>query len=71
VLASRGVRIVADVTLEDVMYDDFDMIILPGGMLGTIDFDQDSRIHAILKRLNQTEKCDLCGTAGSSECGFT
>jgi len=56
VLASRGVRLVSDVTLDDVMYDDFDMIILPGGLSGAIHLDEDSRIHAILKRLNQSEK---------------
>lgn len=56
VLCSRGVRIVADATLEDVMYDDFDMIILPGGMSGATHLDEDSRIHAILKRLNQSGK---------------
>ena len=54
VLASRGVRIVADVRLEDVMYDDFDMMILPGGMPGATHLDEDPRIHAILKRLKQS-----------------
>lgn len=56
VLCSRGVRIVADVTLEDVMYDDLDMMILPGGMPGATHLDEDPRIHAILKRLIQSEK---------------
>lgn len=56
VVGSRGVRIVADFTLEDVMYDDLDMMILPGGMPGATHLDDDPRIHAILKRLIQTEK---------------
>jgi len=56
VLASRGVRLVTDITLDDVMYDDFDMIILLGGLSGATHLDEDSRIHAILKRLNQAEK---------------
>lgn len=56
VKASRGVRLIADVWLDDVMYDDFDMIILPGGLPGATHLDQDPRIHAILKRLNQSQK---------------
>jgi 4-methyl-5(b-hydroxyethyl)-thiazole monophosphate biosynthesis len=36
--------------------DDFDMIILPGGLAGATHLDQDPRIHAILKRLNRSEK---------------
>tara|TARA_R110002049_G_scaffold62592_13_gene167069 strand:- start:220 stop:780 length:561 start_codon:yes stop_codon:yes gene_type:complete len=56
VLGSRGVRVVADVRLDDVMYDDFDMLLLPGGMSGATHLDDDPRIHAILKRLNQSDK---------------
>lgn len=56
VLCSRGVRIIADVKLDDVMYDDFDMMILPGGMPGATHLDDDPRVHALLKRLNQAEK---------------
>jgi 4-methyl-5(b-hydroxyethyl)-thiazole monophosphate biosynthesis len=54
--ASRGVQLVADLTLEDVMFDDFDMVVLPGGQPGTEHLDEDPRIHAILKRLSQANK---------------
>ncbi len=56
ITASRGVRLMADTTLENVIYDDFDMIILPGGMPGTTNLDEDSHIHALLKRLHQSGK---------------
>jgi protein deglycase len=56
VIASRGVRLVADVWLEDVMQDDFDMIVLPGGLPGATHLNDDPRIHTILKRLNQSGK---------------
>jgi 4-methyl-5(b-hydroxyethyl)-thiazole monophosphate biosynthesis len=56
VLGSRGVRIVADVTLEDVMYDDLDVMIFPGGIAGARHLNEDPRFHAILKRLIQSEK---------------
>lgn len=54
--ASRGVQLVADVMLEDIMLDDFDMIVLPGGQPGTDHLNDDPRIHAILKRLVQADK---------------
>lgn len=56
VKASRGVQLVADVTLEAVMYDGFDMIILPGGQPGTDNLNADPRIHGTLKRLAQNNK---------------
>jgi 4-methyl-5(b-hydroxyethyl)-thiazole monophosphate biosynthesis len=54
VAASRGVHLIADTTLENVIYDYFDMIILPGGQPGTNNLNQDIHIHAILKRLHQS-----------------
>ncbi|NOQ81969.1 MAG: DJ-1 family protein [Methylophaga sp.] len=56
VSASRGVRLVADTTLENVIYDDFDMIILPGGLPGATNLNADPHIHAILKRLHSSGK---------------
>jgi len=56
ITASRGVRIQADTHLENVIYDDFDMIILPGGLPGSTHLDEDSHIHAILKRHYQLDK---------------
>lgn len=56
VAASRGVRIVADTTLDNVIYDDFDMIILPGGLPGSTHLNDDVRIHALLKRHYQSNK---------------
>lgn len=52
--ASRGVHIVADTRLNDVIYDDFDMIVLPGGMPGSTNLEHDLHIHAILKRHHQS-----------------
>ena len=56
VKASRGVQLVADATLEDIMFDDFDMMLLPGGQPGTDHLNDDPRIHAPLKRLVQANK---------------
>ena len=54
--ASRGVRLFADTTLDEVVYDDFDMLVLPGGQPGANNLDADSRIHAIIKRLHHSGK---------------
>ncbi|MDV6237132.1 DJ-1/PfpI family protein [Leptospira ellisii] len=49
VTASRGVRILADKTLDEVRSDDFDMIVLPGGNGGTRALGSDPRISEILR----------------------
>lgn len=56
VKASRGVRLVADTTLDRVIHDDFDMLVLPGGMPGSTYLNEDPRIHAIIKKLNLNNK---------------
>jgi 4-methyl-5(b-hydroxyethyl)-thiazole monophosphate biosynthesis len=45
-----------DTTLDSVDADDFDMVVLPGGLPGADYLDADPRIHAILKRLHQQGK---------------
>lgn len=51
VRASRGVLLLPDTTLEQVMKQDFDMIVLPGGQPGTNNLDADPRIHALIARM--------------------
>jgi len=51
VTASRGVRIIPDATLDDVIDQDFDMMVLPGGLPGADHLDRDPRVHSLLKRL--------------------
>lgn len=50
VVASRGTVLVPDATLDEVLDDDFDMIVLPGGLPGAQHLDEDPRVHALLKR---------------------
>ena len=50
VKASRGTVLLADTTLEQVLNQDFDMVVLPGGLPGATHLDEDPRIHALLKR---------------------
>ena len=51
VRASRGVTLIPDATLDDVFNDAFDMMVLPGGLPGADNLDQDPRIHGLLKKL--------------------
>ena len=53
VTASRAVRLLADTPLDQVIYNEFDMIVLPGGLPGAENLNNDPRIHAVLKRIYQ------------------
>ncbi len=56
IVASRGVRLIADALLDEVLDDDYDMIVLPGGLPGADHLDNDVRIHTLLKRLHEQGK---------------
>jgi 4-methyl-5(b-hydroxyethyl)-thiazole monophosphate biosynthesis len=51
VRASRGVTLVPDAELDAVLGDDFDMIVLPGGLPGADHLDHDPRIRTLLRRM--------------------
>jgi len=50
VVASRQTTLIPDTTLEEVLDDDFDMIVLPGGLPGADNLNQDKRLHQIISR---------------------
>jgi len=56
VIASRGMKLVADHLLDDVLEKDFDMIVLPGGLPGADHLNNDPRIQKIVKRLAANNK---------------
>ncbi|MES2369214.1 DJ-1 family glyoxalase III [Thiobacillus thioparus] len=49
VKASRGVQLVPDLTLDRALQDDYDMVVLPGGMPGAAHLKADPRILQLLK----------------------
>ena len=51
VKASRDVQLVPDVTLDVALQDDYDMVVLPGGMPGASHLKEDARILALLKKM--------------------
>lgn len=50
VTASRGVRLIPDTSLDRVMDEEFDMIVLPGGLPGADHLDRDPRIRSLLQK---------------------
>jgi len=49
IVASRGTKLIADTTLDQVLNQEFDMVVLPGGLPGADYLNEDPRIHEILK----------------------
>ncbi len=56
VRASRGVTLIADTTLDEVLDGEFDMIVLPGGSVGADHLDSDPRIGELLARMAKSGK---------------
>ncbi len=56
VKASRGTVLLPDTTLEQAMQQDFDMLVLPGGLPGADHLNQDPRIHSLLKKFIENNK---------------
>lgn len=56
VKASRGVQLVPDTTLDAALADDYDMVVLPGGMPGAANLKADARILELLKRMAAADK---------------
>jgi len=50
---SRGVMLTPDSTLDAVVQNDFDMIVLPGGQPGTNHLKADPRVQKLLQRMSQ------------------
>lgn len=56
VKASRGVQLVPDVTLDVALQDNYDMLVLPGGMPGAQYLKEDMRILELLKAMASAGK---------------
>jgi len=56
VTASRGMKLVPDKKLQDVLDVEFDMIVLPGGLPGADHLNNDQRIQTLVKKLAVNNK---------------
>lgn len=62
VKASRGVMLLPDTTLDEALKQDYDMLVLPGGMPGMTNLKNDPRIIALLQKMASAGKftCAIC-----------
>ncbi|MFV1973383.1 MAG: DJ-1 family glyoxalase III [Thiohalobacterales bacterium] len=51
VTASRGMVLVPDMTLDEALGQDFDMVVLPGGLPGADHLENDARLGVLLKQM--------------------
>jgi len=58
IIASRGVVLIADNQLDEVIRHHFDLIVLPGGLPGADHLNADPRIHRLLQK--QAQQGRLC-----------
>lgn len=56
VTASRGVKLVPDTDLDTALQQEYDMVVLPGGLPGADHLDNDPRIKTLLKKMANDEK---------------
>ncbi len=56
VKASRGTVHLPDTTLDEALKREYDMVVLPGGLLGSDYLNADPRIHTILKKTADADK---------------
>jgi 4-methyl-5(b-hydroxyethyl)-thiazole monophosphate biosynthesis len=54
VTGSHGITVLADAALDAVVADDYDMIVLPGGMPGAEHLKNDPRVISLLRRCAAT-----------------
>ena len=53
---ANGITLIADVSIDDVVEDEYDMIVLPGGIPGAEYLRDDLRIQALLKSFKTKKK---------------
>lgn len=56
VVASRGMKLLPDKVLDDVLDEAFDMIVLPGGLPGADHLNNDPRIQSLVKKMAADNK---------------
>lgn len=56
VIASRGVVLLADMTLDDALLHEYDMVVLPGGQPGADNLERDERVAELLDKMAESGK---------------
>ena len=65
VCGARGIRVVTDLSMDDIDLAQTDMIVLPGGMPGTTNLYADKRVTSAVRAMYDAEKyvaaiCAVC-----------
>lgn len=55
VKGTHGIEVKADIVLDDMRVDDFSMIVLPGGLLGTNHLAENQKLKEILKEFDKKD----------------
>lgn len=53
---AHGINVQADTLFEDMIYEEQDMLVLPGGMPGTLNLGRHKGLEALLRKFYQKEK---------------
>lgn len=56
VLASRHTSHMADMSLDSALSEEYDMLVLPGGLPGADNLNNDSRITKLIQKMQEKEK---------------
>lgn len=54
--ASRGTRLLPDATLDEALRQDYDMVVLPGGLPGADNLSADERVRSLLRDMADSGK---------------
>jgi 4-methyl-5(b-hydroxyethyl)-thiazole monophosphate biosynthesis len=52
----RNVKVIPDTVIDTITSDDFDMLVLPGGMPGAANLDADERVGGLIRDFNSKGK---------------
>lgn len=53
---SHGIPVVADIEMDEADWDGAEMVVLPGGLKGTNNLNEDARVHRAIEGMLQKEK---------------
>lgn len=56
VISSHGIKVEADLTLENCEYKNYDALVIPGGMPGAKNLKENDRVIEIIKHFNSHKK---------------
>jgi len=56
VTGSRGTRLLPDMSLDEALKQDFDMVALPGGLPGSDHLAADRRVAGVLQKMSQSDR---------------